>query len=291
VKLLRVGPDGAERPAALAEDGTLLDLSGVTRDIDPGFLETGLDDARAAYAAGELPPIQNTKRVGAPVVRPGKVVCIGLNYRDHAEETKAEIPAEPVIFMKAVNTVVGPTDDVLIPRGSEKTDYEVELAVILKRRARYLDSPEEARDVIAGYAISNDVSEREYQLERGGTWDKGKSCETFNPLGPYLVTADEVTDPQNLGLRLWVNGELRQDGSTSNMIFGIDHLIWYVSQFMVLDPGDIINTGTPAGVALGAEGRSQGGGTQGRPGQPYLRKGDVVEIEIDGLGRQRQRLA
>ncbi|GAA4487874.1 fumarylacetoacetate hydrolase family protein [Actinoallomurus oryzae] len=279
MKLLRVGPEGAERPAILAEDGTLLDLSGVTRDIDPAFLATGLDDLRAAYEAGELPRIQNTKRVGAPVARPGKVVCIGLNYRDHAAETGAAIPDEPIIFMKAVNTVVGPTDDVLIPRGSEKTDYEVELAVVLKGRARYLDSPEEARALIAGYAIANDVSEREYQLERGGTWDKGKSCETFNPLGPYLVTADEVSDPQNLGLRLWVNGELRQDGNTKDMIFGIDHLIWYLSQFMVLDPGDVINTGTPAGVAMA------------RPGTPYLRTGDVVELEIDGLGRQRQRLA
>jgi len=279
VKLLRVGPEGAERPAVLADDGTLLDLSGVTRDIDAGFLATGLDDARAAQAAGELPPIQNTRRVGAPVARPGKVVCIGLNYRDHAEETGAEIPAEPIIFMKAVNTVVGPEDDVLIPRGSEKTDYEVELAVVLKARARYLDSPAEAHGLIAGYAISNDVSEREYQLERGGTWDKGKSCETFNPLGPHLVTADEIADPQDLGLRLWVNGELRQDGTTADMIFGVDHLIWYLSQFMVLDPGDVINTGTPAGVAMA------------RPGTPYLRKGDLVEIEIDGLGRQRQRLA
>jgi 2-keto-4-pentenoate hydratase/2-oxohepta-3-ene-1,7-dioic acid hydratase in catechol pathway len=166
---------------------------------------------------------------------------------------------------------------VLIPRGSQKTDYEVELAIVLKKQARYLDSPEEARGLIAGYAISNDVSEREYQLERGGTWDKGKSCETFNPLGPHLVTADEIEDPQNLGLRLWVNGELRQDGNTADMIFGVDHLIWYLSQFMVLDPGDVINTGTPAGVAMA--------------GGAYLRKGDLVELEIDGLGRQRQRLA
>jgi 2-keto-4-pentenoate hydratase/2-oxohepta-3-ene-1,7-dioic acid hydratase in catechol pathway len=279
VKLLRVGPEGAERPAVLGEDETLLDLSGLTRDIDADFLATGLDRVRAAYTAGELPPIQNTKRVGAPVARPGKVVCIGLNYRDHADETKAEIPAEPIIFMKAVNTVVGPNDDVLIPRKSEKTDYEVELAVVLSKRARYLDTPQDARDLIAGYAISNDVSEREFQLERGGTWDKGKSCETFNPLGPYLVTADEVPDPQDLRLRLWVNGELRQDGNTKNMIFTVDHLIWYLSQFMVLEPGDVINTGTPAGVAMG------------RPGTPYLRAGDQVEIEIDGLGRQAQRLA
>jgi 2-keto-4-pentenoate hydratase/2-oxohepta-3-ene-1,7-dioic acid hydratase in catechol pathway len=279
VKLLRVGPVGAERPAVLAEDGSLLDLSGLTRDIDGDFLATGLDRARAAYAAGELPPIQNTKRVGSPVARPGKVVCVGLNYRDHAEETGAEIPAEPILFMKASNTVVGPEDDVLIPPGSEKTDYEVELAVVLGGRARYLDSPAEARALIAGYAISNDVSEREYQLERGGTWDKGKSCETFNPLGPHLVTADEIADPQDLGLRLWVNGDLRQNGNTKNMIFMVDHLIWYISQFMVLDPGDVINTGTPAGVAMGS------------PGISFLRQGDIVELEIDGLGRQRQRLA
>lgn len=279
MKLLRVGPEGTERPAVLAEDGTLFDLSGLTRDIDAGFLATGLEQAKAACAAGELPRIRGTKRIGAPVASPGKVVCIGLNYRDHAEETGAEIPAEPIIFMKAVNTVVGPNDNVLIPPGSEKTDYEVELAVVLKAPARYLSSPDEARDLIAGYAISNDVSEREYQLERGGTWDKGKSCETFNPLGPYLVTADEIPDAQDLGLRLWVNGELRQDGATKNMIFGVDHLIWYLSQFMVLDPGDIINTGTPAGVALGST------------DTPYLRAGDLVEIEIDGLGQQRQRLA
>ncbi len=279
MKLLRVGPEGAERPAVLAEDGTLLDLSGFTNDIDGAFLATGLGRATAAYAAGELPPIQNTKRVGAPVARPGKVVCIGLNYRDHAAETGAEIPDEPIIFMKAVNTVVGPADDVLIPKDSVKTDYEVELAVVMGAQARYLDSPDDARALIAGYSISNDVSEREFQLERGGTWDKGKSCETFNPMGPYLVTADEIPDPQDLGLRLWVNGELRQDGTTADMIFGVDHLIWYLSRFMVLDPGDVINTGTPAGVAMG------------RPGTPYLRVGDIVEMEIDGLGRQRQRLA
>ncbi|GAA4612713.1 fumarylacetoacetate hydrolase family protein [Actinoallomurus liliacearum] len=278
MKLLRVGPEGAERPAVLAEDGSLLDLSGLTREIDGDFLATDLERAKAAYAAGELPPIQNTKRIGAPVARPGKVVCVGLNYRDHAEETGADVPAEPIIFMKASNTVVGPDDDVLIPRGSEKTDYEVELAVVLGGRARYLDSPADARPLVAGYAISNDVSEREFQLERGGQWDKGKSCETFNPLGPHLVTADEIDDPQNLGLRLWVNGELRQDGDTKNMIFPVDHLIWYLSQFMVLDPGDVINTGTPAGVALGS------------PGISFLRQGDIVELEIDGLGRQRQRL-
>ncbi|TDC69356.1 FAA hydrolase family protein [Actinomadura sp. GC306] len=276
MKLLRVGPPGAERPAVLAGDGTPRDLSAITADIDGAFLSGGLDRARAALEAGALPPLDASARIGAPVARPGKVVCIGLNYRDHAEETGAAIPAEPVVFMKAPNTVVGPDDHVLVPPGSVKTDYEVELAVVMGGRARYLDSPEQARELIAGYAISNDVSEREYQLERGGTWDKGKSCETFNPLGPYLVTADEVPEPQDLALRLRVNGELRQDGSTRNMIFGVDHVIWYLSRFMVLEPGDVINTGTPAGVALG------------RPDEPYLRAGDVMEVEIAGLGRQRQ---
>jgi 2-keto-4-pentenoate hydratase/2-oxohepta-3-ene-1,7-dioic acid hydratase in catechol pathway len=216
----------------------------------------------------------------APAVsRPGKVVCVGLNYADHATETGVALPTEPVLFLKTTDTVIGPNDDVLIPRGSERTDYEVELAVAIGKTARYLGSPAESRGVIAGYVISNDVSEREFQLDRGGQWDKGKSCETFNPFGPWLVTADEVPDPQALGLRLWVNDELRQDGSTANMAFGVDHLIWYISQFLVLRPGDIVNTGTPAGVALGRPG---GGG--------YLRAGDVVRLEIDGLGAQRQRL-
>jgi 2-keto-4-pentenoate hydratase/2-oxohepta-3-ene-1,7-dioic acid hydratase in catechol pathway len=277
VKLLRVGPTGSERPALLSEDGTLHDLSGVTPDIDGDFLAGGgIERARRAYDQRELPVLTGTHRTGPPVARPGKVVCVGLNYRDHAEETGAEIPAEPIVFMKAVNTVVGPDDRVLIPRASVKTDYEVELAVVLSGRARYLDGPGDAKKLIAGYAISNDVSEREFQLERGGTWDKGKSCETFNPMGPWLVTADEAGDPRHLGLRLWVNGEIRQDGRTGDMVFGVHHLIWYLSQFMVLDPGDVINTGTPAGVALG------------RPGEPYLREGDVIEVEIDGLGSQRQ---
>jgi len=286
VRFLRVGPLGAERPVLLADgdaDGgtTGYDLSQVTGEIDGAFLGRLLDGAGAEIAAlaaqGALPVLDLAgQRVGAPVARPGKVVCIGLNYRDHAEETGAELPAEPVIFMKASNTVVGPDDEVLIPRNSAKTDYEVELAVVIGRTARYLESPEAAAGVIAGYALSNDVSEREFQLERGGTWDKGKSCETFNPLGPWLVDAETVGDPQRLGLRTVVNGESRQDGSTADMIFPVRHLVWYVSQFLVLEPGDIINTGTPAGVAMG------------RPGTPYLQPGDVMELEIDGLGRQRQ---
>lgn len=263
----------------LAPDGRVLDLSSVTNDIDGAFLSGGgVERVRAALAEGRLPEAGPYERVAAPVARPGKIICIGLNYSDHAEETGAAIPAEPVVFMKASNTLVGPDDEVLVPRGSVKTDYEVELAVILGATARYLSSPEEAAGVIAGYAIANDVSEREFQNERGGQWDKGKSCETFNPLGPWLVTADEVGDPQALGLRLWVNGELRQNGSTKNQIFGVHHVIWYLSQFMVLEPGDVVNTGTPAGVALG------------RGPQAYLREGDVVELEIDGLGRQRQRM-
>ena len=213
----------------------------------------------------------------APVPRPGKVLCIGLNYRDHAAETGAQIPAEPIIFLKAPYTVVGPNDHVLVPRGSTKTDYEVELGVVIGSPASYLATAEEGLAAVVGYVVSHDVSEREFQLERGGQWDKGKNCATFNPLGPWLVTADEVGDPGSLGLRLWVNGELRQDGSTKDMIFGVGELVCYLSQFMLLEPGDVINTGTPAGVALG------------RPDpKPYLRVGDVVECEIDGLGRQRQ---
>ncbi|MER6578117.1 fumarylacetoacetate hydrolase family protein [Nonomuraea sp. NPDC050227] len=276
MKLLRVGPVGQERPVVMDASGTLRDIG--EPEIDGAFLASGgVARVRDALERGDLPVVDAAGlRVGAPIARPGKVVCIGLNYRDHAAESGAEPPAEPVVFMKAANTVIGPYDEVLVPRGSVKTDWEVELAVVIGRRARYLDSRDEALDVIAGYAISNDVSEREFQLERGGQWDKGKSCETFNPLGPWLVTADEVGDPQSLGLRLWVNGEPRQDGGTKDMIFDVAEIVRYLSRFMVLEPGDVINTGTPAGVAMGM------------PGQPYLRAGDVMELEIDGLGRQRQ---
>ena len=282
MRFLRVGPLGAERPVLLTDDETAgYDLSQVTEEIDGRFLERLLDGAGAEIAAlaerGALPVVDLTgQRIGAPLARPGKVVCVGLNYRDHAAETGQDLPAEPVLFMKASNTVVGPDDEVLIPRKSAKTDYEAELAVVIGRTARYLDSPEDAAAVIAGYAVSNDVSEREFQLERGGTWDKGKSCETFNPLGPWLVSADEVADPQRLALRTVVNGEVRQDGSTADMVFPVDYLVWYISQFLVLEPGDVINTGTPAGVAMG------------RAETPYLQPGDVMEVEVEGLGRQRQ---
>ena len=274
MRFARHGAPGTERPIASGEDGVWRDLTSVVPDITGRFLADGVAAAQAALP--ELPPVLEVGRFGPPLTGIGKIVCIGLNYRDHAAETGAEIPAEPILFLKTPDTVVGPDDEVLVPRSSTKTDWEVELAVVIGREARYLASPADAAACIAGYAVSNDVSEREFQLERGGQWDKGKNCETFNPLGPWLVTAGEVPDPQALGLRLWVNGELRQDGNTKDMIFGIEHLVWYLSQFMVLHPGDVINTGTPAGVALG------------RAGTPYLRAGDVVQVEIDGLGRQRQ---
>ncbi|MEV3858532.1 fumarylacetoacetate hydrolase family protein [Streptomyces sp. NPDC050095] len=282
MKLLRVGPAGAERPALLDADGTLRDLSGLVQDIDGALLsdDAALDRVRAAAASGELPALDATGlRTGPPVGRIGKVVCIGLNYHDHARETGAEPPAEPVVFFKAADTVVGPHDTVLVPRRSTKTDWEVELAVVIGRTARYVESQEAALACVAGYAVAHDVSEREFQIERGGTWDKGKNCETFNPLGPWLVTSDEVADPQNLGLKLWVNGELKQDGTTAEQIFSVAEVVRYVSQFMTLYPGDVINTGTPAGVAMGHP----------EP-KPYLRAGDVVELEIEGLGRQRQEL-
>lgn len=277
MRFARLGPVGSEIPVVLHE-GAAFDLRSIASDIDGAFFAAdGIAGAQAAVAAGRLPAVETDGvRVGAPIARPGKIVCVGLNYSDHAEETGSELPAEPVIFMKDPSTMVGPFDDVLIPRASEKTDWEVELGVVIGSTARYLESPDDAAAVIAGYAVSHDVSERAFQLERGGTWDKGKSCETFNPFGPELVSADEVSDPQALGLRLWVNGVERQNGTTANMAFGVHHIIWYLSQFMVLQPGDVVNTGTPAGVAMGL------------PGQPYLREGDVVELEIDGLGRARQ---
>ncbi|MEW2285425.1 fumarylacetoacetate hydrolase family protein [Streptomyces sp. NPDC047841] len=282
MKLLRVGTAGAERPALLDAGGTLRDLSGLVDDIDGALLadDAALGRIRAAAGTGELPALDaDGLRIGPPLGRIGKIVCIGLNYHDHARETGAEPPAEPVVFMKAPDTVVGPNDTVLVPRGSEKTDWEVELAVVIGRTARYLDSAEEALAHVAGYAVAHDVSEREFQIERGGTWDKGKNCETFNPLGPWLVTADEVPDPQGLSLRLWVNGELKQDGTTAEQIFPVGEVVRYLSRFMTLYPGDVINTGTPAGVAMGHP----------EP-KPYLRGGDVVELEIAGLGRQRQEL-
>ncbi|MFC6882547.1 MULTISPECIES: fumarylacetoacetate hydrolase family protein [Actinomadura] len=281
MKLMRVGDRGGERPAVRTGDGRVLGLAALTPDIDGAFLAGGgLDRVRAALEEGGLPEMEvEGVRVGAPVARPGKVVCVGLNYRDHAAETGAPIPERPVVFMKDPGTVVGPYDGVLIPRGSTRTDWEVELGVVIGRRARYLEDAEEALACVAGYAVSHDVSEREFQLDYSPQWDLGKSCETFNPLGPWLVTADEVPDPQSLTLRLSVNGARRQHGRTHDMIFPVGEIVRYLSRYMVLEPGDLINTGTPAGVALGL------------PGTPYLRAGDTVELSIDGLGGQRQTLA
>ncbi|MFJ4410822.1 fumarylacetoacetate hydrolase family protein [Streptomyces sp. NPDC088910] len=280
MKLMRVGPPGAERPVALLPDGRHLDLSALTDDIDGAFLAgDGPDRLRDAIEAGGLPAVDVTgQRVGPPVARPGVVLCVGMNYAAHAAESGAAPPQAPVVFYKSPHCVVGPDDDVLLPRGSAKTDWEVELAIVIGRRARYLDSPADALAHVAGYTISNDVSERALQLETsGGQWSKGKSCETFNPLGPWLVTPDEITSPQALGLRSWVNGEPRQASGTKDMIFDVATLIHELSQFTVLEPGDVINTGTPEGVAL--SGRF-----------PYLKEGDTMELEIDGLGRQRQRV-
>jgi 2,4-didehydro-3-deoxy-L-rhamnonate hydrolase len=277
--LMRFGSPGAERPAVRGEDGTVYDLSPVADELDGAFFTGGgIDRTREALAAGGLPVLDITGlRVGPPV-KPGAVICIGQNYAAHAAESGAPPPVEPIIFFKHPNTVVGAYDDVRVPIGSSRTDWEVELAVVIGRQARYLASPADALAHVAGYAVSNDLSEREFQLERsGGQWSKGKCCETFNPLGPWLLPADEVPDVQQLGLRSWVNGEPRQDSSTSDMIFPVAHLVWHLSQFLVLDPGDVINTGTPQGVAL--SGRF-----------PYLSPGDRVEMEIDGLGRQRQML-
>jgi 2,4-didehydro-3-deoxy-L-rhamnonate hydrolase len=280
MRLMRIGAAGAERPVAMTESGEHYDLSGLTDDIDGAFLATdGVERVRAALASGSLPAIDVTgQRVGAPIARPQAVLCIGQNYAAHAAESGAPVPTVPILFFKHPNTVVGPFDEVAVPRASQKTDWEVELAVVIGRRARYLDSPTEALSYVGGYATSNDVSERDFQIEQsGGQWSKGKSCETFNPLGPWLVPAADVADPQDLALRSWVNGEARQDSSTADMVFSVAELIWNLSQYLVLEPGDVVNTGTPQGVAL--SGRF-----------PYLRAGDVMTIEIDGLGRQEQRL-
>jgi 2-keto-4-pentenoate hydratase/2-oxohepta-3-ene-1,7-dioic acid hydratase in catechol pathway len=275
MKLGRLGNLGEEIPV-LIKDDRYYDLSGVVSDIDASALSVdGL--AKIAASVGSLPEIESGAelRIGAPVVRPSAIICIGMNYAAHAAESGSEPPKIPIMFMKTPNTVGGPNDVVDIPRKSLKSDWEVELAVVIGERALYLDSPADSKNHIAGFMVANDLSEREFQLEiSGGQWSKGKSSPGFSPLGPWLVTADEV-DSTNLRLRSWVNGEPRQDSSTADLIFNVDYIIWHLSQFLALEPGDVIMTGTPEGVAL--SGRF-----------PYLREGDVVEIEIDGLGRQRQ---
>ena len=278
MKLARLGPIGSERPVVI-EGGVAYDIGVLTADIDGAFLEAGgVDAVRQALASGSLPELEGASelRIGAPIARPSAVLCIGMNYAAHAAESGSEPPTVPIMFLKTPNTVVGPDDEVEIPRGSVKTDWEVELGVVIGSRTSYLDSPDEARSRIAGYVLANDVSERTFQLEvSGGQWSKGKCAPGFNPTGPWLVTADEVDDT-DLRLRSWVNGEPRQDSTTADMIFAVDYLIWSLSQYLTLEPGDLVLTGTPQGVAL--SGRF-----------PYLAPGDIVELEIDGLGRQRQR--
>ena len=280
MRLIRLGERGREIPGVqMSDSSVVLDASPVTSDFGPEFFASGgIERLRTAVKSGKLAPLHDTSlRIGAPIGKPEKIICIGLNYRNHAIESGMEVPKEPIIFMKAPNTIVGPHDDVCIPRKSQKTDWEIELAVVMGSTASYLSSPADALGCVAGYAISNDVSEREFQLERGGQWDKGKSCATFNPLGPWLVTTDEVPDPQSLNMFLEVNGQRVQNENTSDMIFSVSHLIWYISQFMVLEPGDVVNTGTPAGVGLGL-----------RPPR-YLSAGDEMRLGIDGLGEQRSR--
>lgn len=277
MKFARIGQVGREVPAVLEGD-RWLDLRPLTPDITGPFLADEPEShTRAAIAAGVLPELAGAaqSRFGSPITRPSAVICIGINYAAHAAESGLQPPELPVMFLKAPNTVVGPNDDVVIPRGSSQTDWEVELGVVIGSRAAYLDSPDDSRCHIAGYVAANDVSERQFQLElSGGQWSKGKCAPGFNPTGPWLVTPDEI-DPTNLHLRSFVNGESRQDSNTSDMIFPVDYIVWHLSQFMTMEPGDLILTGTPSGVALSGA-------------YPYLAPGDVVEIEIDGLGRQRQ---
>ncbi len=275
MKLLRFGAQGAEKPAVFDENGVIRDLSSVVGDIAGEALSADGIAQIAAVDLTKLPAVSADVRLGPCVAGTGKFICIGLNYADHAAESGMEVPPEPVVFMKATSAICGPNDPILIPRGSEKTDWEVELAVIIGKRAKYVRE-EDAMDYVAGYAVTNDVSERSYQLEREGNWTKGKSCDNFGQLGPWLVTKDEVADPQNLGMWLSVNGKKMQDGSTKTMVYGVAHLVSYLSQFMSLMPGDVISTGTPPGVGMGL-----------KP-QQFLRAGDVVELGVEGLGTQRQ---
>jgi 2,4-didehydro-3-deoxy-L-rhamnonate hydrolase len=277
MKLVRFGPQSAEKPGIVTADGRIKDCSAHVADYDRAFfLGDGLRKLQSLAAdEGRLPDAPAGVRIGPPVARPGNILAIGLNYSDHARETGAAIPTEPIFFMKATGAYSGPFDPIIIPRGSEKTDWEVELGVVIGRDTRSLASPAAARDSIAGYCVANDVSERAFQLERGGQWSKGKSCDSFLPLGPWLVTADEVPDPQKLGLTLDVNGRRRQTGSTATMIFDVFFLIHYLSQFLTLQAGDVLITGTPPGVGMGC-----------KPPE-FLRAGDVVTLAIDGLGSQR----
>lgn len=280
--LMRLGEPGGERPVARLDDQTYVDLADVVPDLDEAFFGSGgLERIRPLVAeraaAGRVSHFSG-ERVGAPIARPHQILCIGLNYSDHAAETGQPVPSEPIVFSKSPNTLVGPYDDVRIPRGSTKTDWEVELGIVIGRRTSYLDAVADARDAIAGYLVVNDVSERAFQLERGGQWVKGKSAETFNPAGPWLVTPDELDDVLDLDLWLDVNGVRRQTGSTSTMVFDPFTIVHYLSQLLVLEPGDLVNTGTPPGVGMGLA------------PPVFLQPGDVMELGVTGLGVQRQRV-
>lgn len=282
MRLMRIGEQGRERPVVRVDDDAYVDVSDLTRDFDEGFFASGAlagfgEEVARRVERGDVAAFAG-ERIGAPIARPHQILCIGLNYREHAVETGSPIPAEPIVFTKAPNTLVGPHDDVRLPRGAQKTDWEVELGIVIGSRCSYLPDDDAARRAIAGYVLCNDVSERSFQLERGGQWSKGKSAETFNPCGPWLRTADEVDDVLRLDLWLDVNGERRQTGATSDLIFDPFFIVRYLSQFMVLEPGDLINTGTPHGVGMALN-----------PPQ-WLREGDVMELGITGLGVQRQRV-
>jgi 2,4-didehydro-3-deoxy-L-rhamnonate hydrolase len=276
MKLIRYGDAGREKPAVIINDGWF-DVSGYVDDYNEGFFENdGLPSLKKVIDERSLKPVPVNTRLGSPVARPSKIICIGLNYSDHAKESNMQLPAEPVIFFKATSAMVGPNDDLVIPKNSVKTDWEVELAVVIGKKASYV-AEGDALDHVAGYVLHNDYSEREFQLERSGQWVKGKSCDTFAPLGPWLATRDEVADVNNLRLWLTVNGRIMQDGNTKNLVFNIPHLVAYVSRFMTLLPGDIISTGTPAGVGMGQ-----------KPAPVYIKPGDVIELGIDGLGSSKQ---
>ena len=278
MKLIKFGTQGSEKPGVLLSNGTSIDVSACTPDFNEAFFESGGLERLSAWLemnASNAPQVPVGIRLGAPLARPSKIICIGLNYSDHAKESGMAVPAEPIIFFKSTTALTGPNDDLVIPAGSEKTDWEVELAVVIGKTARSV-SESDAMAHVAGYVLHNDYSERAWQLERGGQWVKGKSADTFAPLGPWLATTDEIPDPHTLRLWLKVNGETKQDGTTANLIFKIPFLVSYVSQFMTLLPGDVISTGTPAGVGLGF-----------KPPQ-YLKAGDTIELGIDGLGVQKQ---
>jgi 2-keto-4-pentenoate hydratase/2-oxohepta-3-ene-1,7-dioic acid hydratase in catechol pathway len=278
MKLVRYGPAGKEKPGIIDANGKIRDLSRVVKDIDAEALSpAGLAKIRKVKIE-KLPLVKGKPRLGPCVARPSNFIAIGLNYADHAAEAGLPVPPEPVIFNKAPSCICGPNDNTIIPKGSTKLDWEVELGVVIGSRARYLPNKEAAMRVIAGYCVANDVSERVFQIERGGQWTKGKSCETFGPLGPWLVTKDEIKDPQNLDMWLTVNGEIRQKGNTRTMVFDVAHLVWACSQYFILEPGDVIITGTPPGVGLGM-----------KPPQ-FLKEGDVVRLGITGLGEQRQKV-